>query len=129
MNQKSELRRLAYLILFIFVVNLIALKLYWYSLIWYFDMPMHFLGGAWLSFTTIWLFKISNFDKKTIWTVFFWVILVGAGWEMFEFVVDHRVGTGGFNIIDTLSDICFDLAGGFVALLYHFRKSASIVII
>lgn len=129
MNRTLIFHRMAYLIAFIFFVNLVAVKLYWYSLVWYFDMPMHFLGGVWLGLAMFWLLKSKEFSGKNIFLIFLGVLVVGVGWEIFEIVVDRALRGGEFNVLDTMSDIFFDLAGGFSVVLYYFRKYGSIAII
>jgi hypothetical protein len=58
-------RRLVFLILFIFIFNLGAMKLYWYQSIWWFDMPMHFIGGVVIVFLLVYLLH-SYFNKKEL---------------------------------------------------------------
>ena len=45
MDRKRLFKIAAYLIATLFLLNYAATKLYWYSSIWWFDMPMHLLGG------------------------------------------------------------------------------------
>ncbi|MES2023802.1 MAG: hypothetical protein V4439_03905 [Patescibacteria group bacterium] len=121
-NKEKLLKIIAPLIFIIFGMNFVANKFYWYSSIWYFDMPMHFLGGAWLSFALIWLFPPKEMSFKYIFKVLLGVLLVGLGWEIFEILVNHFTIQNLFNVLDTSSDICFDLGGGSLALLYFFKK-------
>lgn len=59
------------------------------------------------------------------------VALGGLGWEFYEFLCDKFIAQNGFmetsqiSLIDTMTDLFFDLVGGFaVALtfLYKFKK-------
>lgn len=113
--------RILYLILAVFLVNLAAMKFFWYYTMWWFDIPMHFAGGLFLGllFAYIWL-RIGNIKWNTkdfIYGILF-VFIVGALWEVFEFNIDTFVTFSPQNILDTLSDMCFDLAGGVLALRY-----------
>ena len=99
------------------------MRFYWYSSIWYFDMPMHFLGGVWLGLSAIYLFPLKDYSLKSIFKIFFIVLLVGVGWELFEILVNKFTIQDPFNSLDTLSDICFDLAGGLFAILYFIRRT------
>jgi hypothetical protein len=54
------LKKIALLVVFIFVANLLASKFYWYFSIWWFDMPMHFVGGVFISLAVLWLYFFKN---------------------------------------------------------------------
>jgi hypothetical protein len=122
MNRKKLLIRLASLIIFIFVANYAAMKFYWYSSIWYFDMPMHFLGGFWVGLASIYVFSLKEFNLKFIFKVLICVFLVGFFWEIFEILVDKSITQNPFNALDTFSDMFFDLAGGGVSIIYFFKR-------
>lgn len=85
-------------------------------------MPMHFLGGLWVSLTIIWLFSIQSLSLRSTLYIVLGILLVGVLWEFFELYFINHVAQNPFNITDTLSDIFFDLAGGFLAILYFFKK-------
>ncbi len=119
MNKKKLLIRLSSLVIFIFFLNFIASRLYWYSSIWWFDMPMHFLGGAFLALAYLYIFSPVKFS---IWKLLLAVLLVGVGWEVFEIAVDEAVAKNGIALLDILSDLCFDLVGGAAASLYYLKR-------
>lgn len=124
MERKSLLNKVCALIIFIFILNLLANKFYWYVSISYFDMIMHALGGFWLALAIIFVFKIENFNKKNLLKILFWVLIVGGLWELFEFGVREIVWKNPLDTpIDTLSDLVCDLFGGFMATIYYFRKN------
>ncbi len=128
MDRKRLLKRLVALIVFIFIINFIAGALYWYYSIWWFDMPMHFLGGFWLGLGYIWLFwpeDIASF--AVIWKLIAAVLTIGILWEIYEIGVNNLIARNPFNALDTISDLFFDLAGGTVALLYAFKGIMSIM--
>jgi len=122
MDRKKFLIRLALLIFFIFLVNLVALKFYWYYSIWYFDMIMHFLGGLWLGLAFFWLFSFKELSLKLILKVILGILLIGIFWEIFEILVNKTIAQNPFNILDAVSDIYFDLAGGIFAILYFLKR-------
>jgi hypothetical protein len=123
MERQNLLKRLAYLILFIFVINFLANTFHWYFSIWYFDMPMHFLGGLLVGFLVLYLFfpRIS-LSPSAIVKILLLVLVVGIGWEVFEVLVDNFIAQNPFNALDTFSDLFFDLSGGAFALLYFSKK-------
>lgn len=122
MGRRNFFKKLAYLIITIFAINYIAVKLYWYYSIWWFDMPMHFFGGFWIGLALIWLLSFKYFPiqitPKSIFQVIIGVLIIGVGWEVFEIIVNNLTARMPFNTLDTLSDIFFDLAGGTFSLLY-----------
>ena len=128
-DRKKLFKTLAYLIFFIFLLHFVATKLYWYSLFGWLDMPMHFLGGFWLGLVFIWFFS-RNFQlfgelKVKDWDVLkilLCVLVVGIGWEVFEFLVNDILAENPIDYLDTGSDIFFDLLGGLCAILYVWRK-------
>ncbi len=108
---------MAYVVFFVLGVNIIALHFYWYTSLWWFDMPMHFLGGFFIG-----LFGFYFLPDKFL-KVFLFVFLVGIGWEVFEVLVDKNISHNPFNLLDTLSDVFFDLSGGLSAIMYLWRKT------
>lgn len=127
-NRGELFKILAYLVISIFLANYVAVKLYWYNSIWYFDMFMHFVGGFWLGLVLIWLLSSKFFSKnltfelspKLILKIFFSVLFIGVFWEIYEILVNNIIFQIPFNTLDTLSDIFFDIAGGIFAVFYFF---------
>jgi len=126
MDSKKLFKRLTILILFIFVINFFADKFYWYYSIWWFDMPMHFLGGFFVGLVLIWFLSYKNFSPELSFDLFFkiflGILLIGIGWEIFEILFNNIIAQNSFNILDTVSDICFDASGGLYAILYIWKK-------
>lgn len=106
----------------VFLLNYLAMQFYWYTSIWYFDMIMHFLGGIWVGFMVIWFFKIEEISLKTILQIILSVLFIGVLWEIFEIMLNDYTTQNPFNILDTVSDVFCDLAGGTFAILYFLRK-------
>ena len=77
-------------------VNSVANYYSWYWTIRWFDMPMHFAGGAWLAGVTIWWKFFSGRQDMssvapTITRLIVWGVggafVIGLGWEVYESVV------------------------------------------
>lgn len=122
MMREKLFRNLTWLVVLIFIVNYFANKFYWYYSIWWFDMPMHFSGGLWLGAVYVWWrlrgdTKVT-LDKSTWPSVVGWVLLVGVGWEVFEYFFINYMALNAFDLLDTLSDLFFDLLGGCLAVWY-----------
>lgn len=112
----------AWLVVAIFLVNLAAMKFFWYSSIWWFDMPMHFVGGVFLGLITLAMYLRAKKGEAVSTHGFVLVVamtlLFGIGWEIFEFGIDTFITFSQHNLLDTVSDVCFDLAGACAVFVY-----------
>jgi uncharacterized BrkB/YihY/UPF0761 family membrane protein len=122
MDRLTLSKFLAILISIIFSLDFLAGKFYWYSTLWFFDVFMHFLGGLFLAFLFFWIF--SGIKPSVVLTVkiLTGVLLVGISWEIFELVFNNYVAENPFNVLDTLSDLVLDLAGGLSGIFYMYKK-------
>ena len=122
-DRKKLFFRVAFLICFIFLVNVLAIKFYWYYSIRWFDMPMHFLGGFWVGIALLWFFNTKVIEKGSALKIILGVLFIGLSWEVFEFFVNNLyLARYPFDKIDTTQDIFFDLFGGFVSLFYFQKR-------
>jgi hypothetical protein len=124
MNKTRILKHLFLLMFFIFIANMLALKFYWYSLIWYFDVIMHTLGGFWVGMFFLYVFernKKSFNNSSLFFKVLFATLAVGILWEFYEFYIYQYISQIPFDYIDTSADIFFDLLG-FWASYFYFIK-------
>jgi hypothetical protein len=124
-------RRSATLLVAIYVINTIAHRFNWYYTFWWFDIPLHFLGGYFIGLLTISLLehpKLNRYFKS--WSklqyaicIFSLVLLVGFLWEVFEWGTWYFFSvTNIATIIDSFSDMAFDLAGAVAFLFLEYRK-------
>lgn len=99
------------------------MKFHWYSLLWWFDIPMHFLGGLWLSLIALWFLNLRDISIKSIFKIIIIVFVVGILWEVFEVTVKDSITKNPFDLYDTISDLSFDIAGGFSGVFYYMKNS------
>ncbi|MFC1720666.1 hypothetical protein ACFL0K_00185 [Patescibacteria group bacterium] len=117
---------LAALLYVILTLHLLALYFYWYWMFWWYDILLHFLGGLWLGGTALWFLQyvkekpMSRF-KQYMFPVAM-VILIGLGWELFEFSLDTFVIFQTNDIIDTISDLWMDVAGSLTATIFMIKN-------
>jgi len=121
-------------LIFILLVHTLATVKFWYWTIWWFDIPMHFLGGVWVALAFITLnsklrIKNSEFAVKlpnyliTILITLSFVALIGVLWEFAEFLFDFFISLEGHakivqqDVADTLGELFFDLLGGLTAAI------------
>ena len=112
-----------------------ALQFYLYWRFWWFDILTHFLGGLWVSISFLWLFFqfglvniVKNNKNYNLVVAFLAALFIGIFWEIFEYYFGLVFSDASNYIIDTATDISFDLVGGFAAycifLLKGYHKSA-----
>ncbi|MBY0376433.1 hypothetical protein K2P96_00455 [Patescibacteria group bacterium] len=122
MLKKKLLVRIVLLMFAMFLADRLAHNFFWYYTVWWFDMLMHFLGGLWVGLFFSYVFFGTIDTKRFIFKVIAYLFVVGVLWEIFEFATNNVIGHDPFNILDTVSDLFFDLAGGFFALFYITKK-------
>lgn len=122
MDRKKLFVRLAVVVFFIFILNFIAHRFFWYYTIWYFDMMMHFFGGFFIGLLLLWIFLTKEISFKIILKIILGIFIVGIGWEIFEIIFKNIIAKDPFNLLDTISDIFFDLAGGTLAVIYFLKR-------
>lgn len=115
-------RVLAAFILLIALAN--GAILYWhlYFHIWWLDIPMHLIGGLWVSlFVLSWYYRTRHFDPKVPYPFFVFALAIAATmsiglfWELFEFSVDEIVVTfPTHSLFDTLLDLVMDFLGAVI---------------
>lgn len=132
--QKGILLKILTLIVGIFFINYFAMKFHWYSIVWWFDMPMHTLGGIWVALVSLFVYRFRRttvediFKPRMIFVIaLLSVLIIGLLWEIFEFGMEN-IGTVDLaNPIDSLSDLCFDLAGGVIGALYFISRYERVI--
>lgn len=108
---------LVFFLIIIAVVNGLADTYHWYWTMRWFDMPMHFAGGAWLAgFGVWWQYSKQGVPMQRflplLGVCIVYALSIGLLWEAYEAVVSFFT-VGHMNAIpDTLSDLLFDILGG-----------------
>lgn len=86
-------------------------------------MPMHFAGGLFIGLLGFYLYlknkngKVENITRMIYFVIIF-ALVIAFGWEVFEYVVAVTTRGSMLHLLDSFSDICFDLAGSSVAIIY-----------
>lgn len=115
----------------IFILNTLATKFGWYTIVPSFDMLMHALGGFWVGTAIPIIFpkirsKMLNSFSGYIFQVVVCVFLVTILWEFFEYSVQSIVSVRDFlaTPVDSVSDIFLGVGGGvFGAWLAYYYYS------
>lgn len=104
------------------VVNALAVVFYWYDAIWWFDMPMHTVGGVLVVFVGA-AFLFSRIKRLPVGELFItlalFVFIVGLAWEYYEYVVQFYIKSVHLaDIADSISDLICDMVGGSIGALF-----------
>lgn len=97
------------------VIHAIALELYLYWKFWWFDIPMHFLGGVVVALLVFALYDLKILVPRSFLTTFkvlSVVLAVAISWEVYEVMIGIPIESD--YIFDTASDLVMGLLGGYV---------------
>lgn len=114
------------------VMNQIALEYSLFWQIWWYDIPMHFLGGLVLGSTFMWFFGSLQEQKHlfsslaVIVSVLFSVLICGALWELYEYVFNLTYNPHFGYVFDTTKDMFMDMFGALAVLLFYKRERATL---
>jgi hypothetical protein len=103
---------------------------YIYWTVWWFDNAMHFIGGLSLGLLSLWIAYMSGFfgvmvptRVRVFVTVLLSVLVIGMGWEVFEYyfgIANPTLGETYFK--DTIYDLTFDLLGAAIVGSWGSRR-------
>jgi hypothetical protein len=106
----------------------LSMSLYW-TVEW-FDILMHFLGGATMAFLSLYIFFTSNFlpsisklkDHRmaVFLIVVFFTLVVGSLWELWE--IFFGMSDVMKDKLDTIIDLIMDTLGAVCVYYYAIRK-------
>ncbi len=123
MNRQTLLKHLVWLMFFIFIVNSTGEFLHWDTLLWYFDIVMHSLGGVWVGMFFVYVFSKYEASRARL---FLQVLLattaMGIFWEFYQYYIYVIVSRTPFDFHDTSIDVLCDLAGAIFAGSYFIRR-------
>jgi len=86
---------------------------------------MHFLGGLTIGVLVMWVLGFENRSWKNFLIAFIAVLIVGVGWEIFEYINGMTFSTEKYAE-DVFHDIVMDSLGAIVAYLFSTSSSKSI---
>ena len=110
------------------IANWIALEHHLYFSYRWFDIPMHFLGGIWLSFCFLWYYYTYQQPglRRTVQEVFAialsGTLTVALLWELFEYLVNFYIILNAYDVLDTIKDLVIGMAGGLTGATIFYEK-------
>jgi len=113
------------------VIGVIHVSAIEYSLYFYYnwlDIPVHFLGGIWVSATALWLILSKEYfsslrtnRRLLLLTLFSSALFIGLLWEAFEYVFGIAVLNPANYVPDTIKDLFTDVLGSLFLYVYYVR--------
>ena len=120
---------LAALIIFIWAVNTLANQFHLYFFLWWFDIPMHIMGGLWVALTSMviyyhlgWIHRHDRSLSFVVTAMLATTLVIGIFWEVFEFSVEHFVKLNDNGVFDTLKDLLDDMIGAALASVIFIKR-------
>lgn len=97
---------------------------------WY-DIPMHMLGGLWVSLFTIFLYTNfynnsldTNYPKKILKVVLISLLFMTVSWEIFELIGKITfLSEGKLYWIDVIKDIIDGFIGGIIGYYFYTKNT------
>lgn len=106
---------IAVLVVLLAVLHYAAVVFYLYWSYGWFDNLMHFIGGISIGLFLYWFFYRSNIvspPRLLSWvTIIGGTIVIGAGWEVFEYVMHFTYTSKESYVLDTSLDLLMDIIG------------------
>lgn len=121
-------------LIFMIVAHAFSVWLLFYRNIWWIDIVLHTLGGAWVA--TLFFLMKNTYAPRLPSTMPSWfylmlacgaVILIGVAWEWFEYSFDilfaakNAAWRAQLGLPDTMGDLLADFIGGLVLSAYIIR--------
>ena len=102
-------------------LNLLALKYFLFWRLWWFDIPMHILGGFIIGSMALWFiaYEVPIGIRSKINRILVAILatfVIGVLWEIFEYKTGITKGEPGYWF-DTIHDVIDDVIGGLIAYL------------
>lgn len=129
---KQQIFKIAFFPLAVLVIHILVTMLGLYEGYWWMDIPLHFIGGIAIGFSTYYL--LEDFEKRNLLIIHSKLLkilliisvtaLTAVAWEVMEYFTDFY----GFtvmqaSIMDTMKDLSMGIIGGTIAAIYKiFRK-------
>ncbi len=129
MSSKSVLYSTLVLAIVTATMYFMGMSLYLFWVYWWYDVLMHFLvpltggfGIYWGLFHSGLIFR-QRFESRalTIIFVFVCVMVIGVGWEVYEYAFDITDSHEGY-MADTVNDLLLDSSGALLAVVLASKK-------
>lgn len=127
---KQKIFITSFLVLVIVAIfHYIGIKYYLYWTVKWYDIPMHILGGLWVSLLSLSIYahfygnaSIINYRRKVFKVVFLVLLFVTVSWEVFELIGKITFLNDKGYWLDTFKDIFDGYIGGMIGYFFFIRN-------
>lgn len=116
-------------LIFLAVMHFIGIKFEIYFHFEKYDIPMHILGGLWISLTAFWLApfllkdcSITNYKTKSLILGLISVTILAVAWEIFELAFNITSVSDQIFIEDTVGDFLCAFIGLLIGYIYFLNQ-------
>lgn len=113
-----------FLVLLIFVIgaaHATALRYHLFYTYWWLDIPMHILGGFWVSLFALWYHVVFRHHeergrdkRKMLIHALSVTFSIAIGWELFEYAMNAYIVLSRYDMMDTLKDLLMGIIGAII---------------
>lgn len=114
-------------------LHLLAIEFYLYWVFVWFDVLVHFFGGALVALTAFWFLfaariipRIPSTVSALLVSALAATLFIGIAWEIFEYTINAFSATN--YLLDTAADLIADVVGALAAVFYIRRSRFSIMV-
>lgn len=119
-------------IILIATFHYFSIKYSWYWTYRWFDIPVHIVGGFWVSLSALWIsLHISHIDsifaykRKALIVMLSSVLVVAILWEIFELIFHVTSINTDIYWQDTFGDISNGFVGGIISFIYFIKNKSN----
>ena len=124
---------MSFLVLLVAGIQLFGIIFFLYTRFWWLDMVAHFLGGAFIGLSAIWLYFFSGYIGKPerstkfnyIWISLGVTLVVAISWEVYEYILGPFFTYENYAR-DTSTDVLLGMTGAFASSMYFLRTKLRI---
>ena len=114
------------LIATIALLHILAIEFSLYWLLWWFDLPVHFFSGLWVSLLSLWIYFRSGYIKKPVQSrrrafivAATSIFVISVSWEFYEVIIGIPIEKD--YVQDTVVDLIMDTLGALTGFIYYVR--------
>lgn len=128
----NQLLKISFPPLLLLAIHVLVTELGIYEKFWWFDIPMHFLGGVLIAISVaVFLNHFKQENKLSIQSVVLKILFIisltalfAVSWEILEFFIDQFFNAHmQASVIDTMKDLSMGIIGGNVIAISILIKS------
>lgn len=94
-----------------------------YDTVWWYDIPMHFLGGLWVFLFILWVTDTGYgrllLKRSPVRDALIFVLIVGVFWEILEIILSFTRFSDPGYFFDTPKDLAMNTLGAALGSVFY----------